>query len=203
MKTKTLILTILTVALLLSTVVFPVAAVVGAYNHSLGDLNVDGKVNSIDYIILKRYVLKTYSLRDSLLYSADLNLDGEVNTVDYMVLRKMVLKTYTLDLSWTRKPYSEMTDEELKRAIRYSLVLMHEEDQLFIEFEAGIGEAEARAMLEALPFYSQSGEMEFFGSSQLYCYLWVEPSELQEMMFAIARLKGVEGVDPGYLLLPN
>ena len=202
MKTKTLILTILTVALLLSTVALPVAAVVGAYNHSLGDLNVDGKVNSIDCMILKRYVLKTYSLRDSLLYSADLNLDGEVNTVDYMVLRKMVLGTYTLDLSWTRKPYSEMTDEELKRAIRYSLVLMHEEDQLFIKFEAGIGEEEARAMLEELPFYAQFIKMEFFGSSQL-CYLWVETSELQEMMFAIARLKGVEGVDPGYLLLPN
>lgn len=203
MKTKTLILTLLTVALLLPTVALPASAVVGVYNQSLGDLNVDGKVNSIDYRILKRYVLKTYSLRDSLLYSADLNLDGEVNSLDYMVLRKMVMKTYTLDLSWTRKPYSEMTDEELMRAIRYSLVPYHEEDRLFIEFETGIGEVEVRAMLEALPFYSQSGEMEFFGSSQLYCYLWVEPSELQEMMFTLARLQGVEDVIPGYLSLPN
>ena len=202
MKTKTLILTLLTVALLLPTVALPASAVVGVYNQSLGDLNVDGRVNSIDYMILKRYVLKTYSLRDSLLYSADLNLDGDINALDYMVLRMMVMRTYTLDLSWTKKPYSEMTDEELRRAIRYSLVLMHEEGQLFIEFETGIGEAEARAMLEALPFYSQLGKIEFFGSSQLYCYLGVEPSGLQEMMFALARLQGVEDVSPGYLSLP-
>lgn len=203
MKTKTLILTLLTVALLLPTVALPASAVVGVYNQSLGDLNVDGKVNSIDYRILKRYVLKTYSLRDSLLYSADLNLDGEVNSLDYMVLRKMVMKTYTLDLSWTRKPYSEMTDEELMRAIRYSLVPYHEEGRLFIEFETGIGEAEVRAMLEALPSYSQLGKIEFFGSSQLYCSLRVETSELQQVMFALARLKGVQDVNPEYWSLPN
>ena len=73
MRSKVFLLSLLTVALLFSTVAFPASAVVGVYNQSLGDLNVDGKVNSIDYRILKCYVLKTYSLRDSLLYSADLN----------------------------------------------------------------------------------------------------------------------------------
>ena len=203
MKTKTLILTLLTVALLLPTVALPASAVVGVYNQSLGDLNVDGKVNSIDYRILKCYVLKTYSLRDSLLYSADLNLDGEVNSLDYMVLRKMVMKTYTLDLSWTRKPYSEMTDEELMRAIRYSFVPYHEKDLLYIRFETGIGEVEARAMLEALPFYSQLGKIEFFGSSKLYCQFRVETLNAQKIMFALARLQGVEKVSPAYLSLPN
>lgn len=203
MKTKTLILTILTVALLLSTVALPVTAVEGVYNHSLGDLNVDGRVSSADYMILKRFVLKTYSLRDSLLYSADLNLDGDVNAADYMVLKKMVLKTYALDLSWTKKPYSEMTDEELMRAIRYSFVPYHEKDLLYIRFETGIGEVEARAMLEALPFYSQLGESEFFGSSKLYCQFRVETLNAQKIMFALARLQGVEKVSPAYLSLPN
>lgn len=203
MKTKTLILTLLTVALLLPTVALPASAVVGVYNQSLGDLNVDGRVNSIDYMILKRFVLKTYSLRDSLLYSADLNLDGDINALDYMVLRMMVMRTYTLDLSWTKKPYSEMTDEELMRAIRYSLVPYHEEGKLYIRFETGIGEAEARAMLETLPSYSQLGEIDFFGSSKLYCQVRVETLNVQKIMFDLARLQGVEKVSPALLSLPN
>ncbi|MBR5264305.1 MAG: hypothetical protein IKV50_06390, partial [Clostridia bacterium] len=62
MKTKTLILTLLTVALLLPTVALPVAADFSVYGSylGLGDLDNNEKVNSADYAILKRYVMRLY-----------------------------------------------------------------------------------------------------------------------------------------------
>ena len=90
MKTKTLILTILTVALLLSTVALPVSAERSIFGSlsGLGDLDENGKVNGADYALLKRHILKTNALPEWLLCSADINLDGTVSSADYVMLRE-------------------------------------------------------------------------------------------------------------------
>ena len=124
MKTKTLILTILTVALLLSTVALPVAAERSIFGSlsGLGDLDENGKVNGADYALLKRHILKTYTLSERLICSADINLDGKVSSADYAMLKRMVMKTYQPDRSWLGKPAEELTrglrdrDKTLKRA---------------------------------------------------------------------------------------
>jgi len=59
-----------------------------------GDLNGDGKVNSSDLAILKRYMLRAIS--DFPIPEgrklADLNRDGNVNSTDYSILKRYILK---------------------------------------------------------------------------------------------------------------
>lgn len=55
-----------------------------------GDVNGDGKVNALDYMMIKRYVES--KLTEEQLKVADVNGDGEVDTEDYMAVKKSILK---------------------------------------------------------------------------------------------------------------
>jgi N-acetylmuramoyl-L-alanine amidase len=57
-----------------------------------GDLNGDGKVNSVDAFILKKAILGNVTLTDEQRKKADLNGDGKLNSIDYMKLKKNILK---------------------------------------------------------------------------------------------------------------
>ena len=56
----------------------------------MGDLNSDGVVNSIDYVLMKKYVLNNSIVIDK--SAADLNNDSKVNIIDYVMLQKLLLK---------------------------------------------------------------------------------------------------------------
>lgn len=62
-----------------------------------GDVNGDGKVNSTDLTLIKRYVLKIVSaLPDpEAEKAADVNLDGRINSTDITVLKRYILKIIT------------------------------------------------------------------------------------------------------------
>lgn len=66
----------------------------------LGDVNLDGKINSVDYMLLKRYVLNTFTFNEEQKLRADINQDGNIKAVDYMLLKRAVLKTYTIEQPW-------------------------------------------------------------------------------------------------------
>jgi len=53
----------------------------------LGDLNYDGKVNSTDYLVLKRYLAwnNWQRINPNFLKAADLNRDGRVNSDRHVV----------------------------------------------------------------------------------------------------------------------
>ncbi len=61
----------------------------------LGDINSDGRINTMDYILLKRYVLGTYSLTGENWHAACLRGD-KPNTAAYVVLKRHVMGTYSL-----------------------------------------------------------------------------------------------------------
>lgn len=61
-----------------------------------GDLNGDKKVDSFDYIRIKRSILNTYDMSDNENVIADINDDAEVNSFDYILVKRHVLKTYTI-----------------------------------------------------------------------------------------------------------
>lgn len=57
-----------------------------------GDCNEDGKVNALDYMLLKKCILR--GTTEGVAWSAaDLNFDCELNAVDYMILKRYVMKT--------------------------------------------------------------------------------------------------------------
>ena len=61
-----------------------------------GDIDGNGEITSLDYMMLKRHVLDTYEIDDELLADADVNADGSVDAQDYMMLKRHVLGTYTI-----------------------------------------------------------------------------------------------------------
>ena len=62
----------------------------------IGDVNLDGVVNSRDYALLKRHCLNTYKLEGDGLKAGDINGDGAVNAKDYGLLKRACLGTYTI-----------------------------------------------------------------------------------------------------------
>lgn len=61
-----------------------------------GDVNRNGRVDSTDYMLLKRYVLGTTRLSDEQMFFADVDRNGKVNSLDYVLLKRHVLGTYVL-----------------------------------------------------------------------------------------------------------
>ena len=62
----------------------------------LGDVNGDWKIDSIDYLLLKRHVLGTYRLTDAQQAVADVSKDGSVSATDYLLMKRHVLGTYRI-----------------------------------------------------------------------------------------------------------
>ena len=61
-----------------------------------GDINIDGSVNAKDYLLVKRAVLKTYTLTAPELERADVNVDEKLDAKDYLLLKRAALGTYTI-----------------------------------------------------------------------------------------------------------
>ncbi len=85
---------ILSIVLVTVMLALPIATVVSA--AGLGDVFVDGKINGLDYMLVRRYCLKTTTLSDSQLVAADVNRDGKVDKIDYILIKRHCLKTYTI-----------------------------------------------------------------------------------------------------------
>lgn len=81
-----------------------------------GDLNADGKINSTDYAILKRYILGTIDklpVTDGS-YIADLNADGRINSTDYTLLKRYLLSpestVFPAEKFLSETPYVKLTN---------------------------------------------------------------------------------------------
>lgn len=62
-----------------------------------GDVSGDGRLDTTDYLYIKRYILGTARLSDSQKLSADVNSDGKPVSSDYLLAKRIVLGTYTLE----------------------------------------------------------------------------------------------------------
>ena len=55
-----------------------------------GDINLDGTVTALDFIILKKYILGIQTLDENQLKAADINNSGSVNVFDIQALVKLL-----------------------------------------------------------------------------------------------------------------
>jgi hypothetical protein len=55
-----------------------------------GDINDDGKVDTLDYVLLKKYLADNSTSIDK--STADINNDGKIDMLDYIALKKLVVK---------------------------------------------------------------------------------------------------------------
>lgn len=68
----------------------------GKVNYIKGDVNGDGIINSVDYILCKRSVLKTYTPDQSMIRRGDVNNNGRLDATDYTLIKRHVLRTYII-----------------------------------------------------------------------------------------------------------
>lgn len=61
-----------------------------------GDLNDNGDIDAVDYMMLKRAVLGSYHLCAAQKIAADVNCDDRVNAADYAMVKRHVLGTYEI-----------------------------------------------------------------------------------------------------------
>lgn len=61
-----------------------------------GDVNIDGKINSTDFMQVRMQFLGNYTMTEIKKLTADVNKDGKINSTDFMQIRKHFLGTYNL-----------------------------------------------------------------------------------------------------------
>ena len=62
----------------------------------MGDINCDAKVNTMDYVMAKRHVMKTYTLQGENLQAAMVSGRSTMSTADYVLIKRHVMGTYKL-----------------------------------------------------------------------------------------------------------
>ena len=65
---------------------------------TMGDVNGDGKVNSVDYILIRKHILGIKLTGDKL-KRADVNNDNSINSKDYIIIRKIILGVYNTSVA--------------------------------------------------------------------------------------------------------
>ena len=61
-----------------------------SYIIESGDVNYDGEINSVDYILVKRFVIGNYYIQGGRIFFADVNNDYKINAVDYLLMKKYI-----------------------------------------------------------------------------------------------------------------
>ena len=73
-----------------------VAAYSSDTKESLGDIDANGKVDSLDYLLVKRACFTTYVFSGDEKFRADINADGYINSADYLLVKRIAFGTYTV-----------------------------------------------------------------------------------------------------------
>ena len=123
---------LLAAALLFAAAAIPVSA---KQSFLLGDLNGDGQRTAIDYIMLKRHVLGTYSIPEASLSAADIDGSGEPDASDYMLLKRFLLGTFLLPDA----PQDPAYPAELRFAVAFSYLFRTADRELLLELEGELG----------------------------------------------------------------
>ena len=62
------------------------------FTDSIGDINSNGTIDSMDYVLLKRAYFGTYLLKE--LTTGDVNTNGRLDSMDYVLLKRAYFGTY-------------------------------------------------------------------------------------------------------------
>ena len=83
-------------ALIISLTCVTSVAFAQKYEYTLGDVNGNGEIDSMDYVLLKRAYFGTYDFNEDVKSCADINENGEIDTMDYVLLKRAYFGTYRL-----------------------------------------------------------------------------------------------------------
>lgn len=66
-------------------------------SYILGDPSGDGKISAIDYMIVKNYIMGSYSLTGDNWLAADVNKDNKISAIDYMMIKNHIMGTSLIE----------------------------------------------------------------------------------------------------------
>ncbi len=62
-----------------------------------GDVNGDGEITSMDYVLIKRSFFETFNLDGAYLKAAIVSGEAELNVIDYVIVKRVYFGTYSLE----------------------------------------------------------------------------------------------------------
>ena len=65
-------------------------------NIKIGDVNMDGEINSADYILIRKFIMRSITLTNVQTKLADINNDNKVTSIDYVTIRKLLMSGYNV-----------------------------------------------------------------------------------------------------------
>ncbi len=68
-----------------------------AVTFTLGDVNDDGEINSIDYMLVRRACAGTYELTGEQELRADVSKNSSIDSIDYILIRRVCAGTYVIE----------------------------------------------------------------------------------------------------------
>jgi|GEM_PF-1635945 len=64
--------------------------------YMLGDVNLNGEFDTMDYFVLKRFYFGIYNLSDIAMKAGDINKNGEIQTMDYINIKRAYFGIFNL-----------------------------------------------------------------------------------------------------------
>ena len=92
-KTSVFIITLVVITSMFMTSIF-IPSIAG--NIMYGDCNGDGKIDAIDLLQVRKFMLGSHSLKGSYLSAGDTDRSGAVDAIDLLQVRKHMLGTYKI-----------------------------------------------------------------------------------------------------------
>lgn len=71
----------------------------------MGDIDGDGDLSSMDYVLVKRGVLGTYDLNPAQMRAADVGVGEELRAINYIKVKRAYFGTYDINKKYTCEPY--------------------------------------------------------------------------------------------------
>ncbi len=107
---------IISFVLILTFIISSLVIVISAQRYALGDANLDGRVDYMDYIVVKRQCMGTLKISSEALAYADVDGSGNIDYMDYMMLKRHCMGTYVIEdtLGGESSEPEESTPEESK-----------------------------------------------------------------------------------------
>lgn len=78
----------------------------------MGDINGDGDLTSMDYVLVKRGVLGTYSMSHAEMRAADVDDGEELRAINYIKVKRAYFGTYDINKRYRCEPYESTTPPE-------------------------------------------------------------------------------------------
>lgn len=179
-----------------------------AYDELLyGDVNLDGKLDVYDYLLLKRAVLGSYSLAEGEeTLAADVDKNGDVNAIDYLLVKRSILGSLgslgVVEEELSPNVYASLTDEELYALIDGELASDPDKEGqnlLLFTFKRIKRESQGAAVLSSLGFaedlYNDPSYLRIGHATNLYLVVVMEVPEeqLREAIFKLRRCDEIGG----------